>query len=188
MRMPLEFRTVASLLAVPFLAMAACGGGETGSDGTDAAPAAITSAEMDDLRSGFLDAMEADDFATAATFYAEDAVFHHADGTKSRGRSQIEQHLAASGEGVTMSDVSLTPSDMGAGATMAWETGTFSATATPPGGEAMPVSSNYLVVVERQPDGRLLVVQDAEWPAAGEGGAACSREVECARPDPSALR
>lgn len=175
MNTPSEFRPVIVLFAAASMVVAACAAQDTEPGAMDsaqanAATAEITSADLDVLRSAFLDAMEANDFATAAGFYAEDAVFHHADGTKSRGRAEIQQHLTASGEGVTMTDVSLTPTDMGGGARLAWETGTFSGTITPQGGEPMAVSSNYLVVVERQPDGSLLLVQDAEWAPPGEGG------------------
>jgi uncharacterized protein (TIGR02246 family) len=170
MRELAESRPVSVFLAVAALAVGGCESdaaetAEMQSGRADTAPSAITSADMDALRSAFLEAMEAGDFAAAAALYVPDAVFHHADGTKSRGTAEIEQHLAASAEGVTMSDVSLTPNDFGGGPAIAWETGTFSATVTPQGGEPMPVSHNYLVVVERQPDGSLLLVQDAEWPA-----------------------
>lgn len=175
MRVTLKSGAIPLLAAVASLAIGGCGGdasesAELQSGPSDPSAAAITSADMDAFRSAFLDAVLAGDFAGAAAMYTPDAVYHHQDGTKSRGRTEIEQYLAASFGGVTMSDATLTPNDMGGGAGVAWETGELSATMTPEDGEPMPLSSNYLVVVERQADGRVLLVQDAEWMAPEQGG------------------
>lgn len=164
-------RFLTLFLALGAVSLTACAEGDMPADDAQAsAPAPITMAEVDALRTTFHEAMLAGDAGTAAAQYAEDAVFHNADGTKTRGRGEIQAALAeASG---MLSDVVLTPRRTEMGMMYGFETGTVTGTMADETGSAMPVSLTYLVVFERQPDGSLKIVQDAEWAAPAQAGSA----------------
>ena len=137
-----------------------------------AAPAVapISSAEVTTLRTSFTDAVGRKDGAAVAALYADDAMIHEVDGRISEGRAAIVQSTTEFLN--SMSEMMLTPGSSESSGDLAYETGTFAGTFTPAGGQPTPVTGKYLVVIRREADGSLRIVQDASWldaPAAPPG-------------------
>lgn len=121
----------------------------------------ITGAEITTLRNAFMDGIARKDVAAVVNLYTDDAQIHDQDGRIAEGRVLVEESTTIFVNG--MNDMTIAPGRFEASGDLAWETGTFAGTFTPPEGRPAPVTGSYLVVVRRGADGTLKVVQDASW-------------------------
>lgn len=112
---------------------------------------------------GIEQALNAGDQAALAALYAPDAVVIGPDGSATTGAQAIAHMLLGNrNPAVSYSDISIVPDG---GPTVvgdvAYGTGSYTQTITPQGGQAMPMSARYLVVMRRQADGRWKVARTA---------------------------
>jgi uncharacterized protein (TIGR02246 family) len=154
---------MAAAVALP-LALMACQP-QTPSDemaGDDAMMMQQATAAIDGVRSAYEQALNSGDQAGLAALYAPDAMSIAPDGSATTGAQAIAETIFGD-PSVSYSDLSIMPDG---GPTVvgdvAYETGTYTQTMTPEGGQAMPVSGRYLVVLRRQADGSWKLVRGAD--------------------------
>lgn len=158
-------RTVIPLfLLTPFL-LVACETGEMDESAAASAPAsevaapideAAVEADLSEIREGWVRAAKANDAATVASYYTEDARFVSGEGELAEGRQAIQQALAPGFE--ALQDLQVTSTDLVVGADMVSDMGRFTQTLQTPEGETQEISGTYVVVLRRQPDGTLKIV------------------------------
>jgi len=153
---------VAAAVTLP-LALVACQP-QASSDamgGDDAQMMTEATAAIDNVRSAFEQAVNAGDQAGMAALYAPDAVMLAPDGSMTNGAQAIAQMFLGN-PAVSYSDLSIVPDG---GPTVvgdvAYETGSYTQTMTPQGGQGMPVSGRYLVVLRKQADGSWKLSREA---------------------------
>ncbi|MGH7477606.1 MAG: YybH family protein [Longimicrobiales bacterium] len=166
------------ILALPLFL--ACEAGDVGDAdfGTEMAPtgqpavtvdAAASEAEVSRIRDGWVQAAEAGDVATIASYYAEDARMVDVTGEVFEGREAIQETLTTGLEG--MSDLEVTSTDLVVGTDVVSDMGSFTQTFQTPDGQEQTVSGRYIVVLRRQDDGSWKIVQHLasapQEPAAG---------------------
>jgi uncharacterized protein (TIGR02246 family) len=128
-----------------------------------ATEAATVRAEIEAISDRYEQALLAEDAATVATFYAEDAIALPPGASRAEGRAAIqalfaswfEQIPAPEGFTLTTNDVQLAGSG-----DIAYEVGTYTSRGTSPEGEAYDETGKYLVVWKNR-DGEWMIVRDA---------------------------
>lgn len=113
-------------------------------------------ADVDQIRSQWLEAAERDEATAVTDLYADDATVSSPQGS-AEGREAIEE-LWTEQFGMS-SDLDVDVTDFGSSGDLAWETGTYTQTLTPPDGEPMEVDGEYLLVLSRQSDGTWRIVR-----------------------------
>lgn len=128
-----------------------CGSDEPGA-GAAAPDARAARAEIDRLRSDWIEAAERDDAEAVAGYYAEDAVVvTTANPEPARGREAIQRMWA---EGFpAVSETEVRSSEFVAGGDVAYDYGEYTQRVSPPNGEPITERGHYLVALRRQPDG-----------------------------------
>lgn len=120
------------------------------------ADAADTEAEVARIREAWVEAAEAGDAATVASFYAEDARMVDASGDVADGRDAIRETLAPGFE--AMSDLEVTSTGLVIGTDVVSDMGTYTQILRTPEGQEQTVNGSYVVVLQRQPDGAWRIV------------------------------
>ncbi|HVR42119.1 MAG TPA: SgcJ/EcaC family oxidoreductase [Thermoanaerobaculia bacterium] len=113
-------------------------------------PAAAREA-IDRLRDEWIAAAERDDAAAVAALYTEDAVVTSPDDPPAEGREAIEALWTRNFPMASGLEVRSTKTAVSGD--VAYDFGEFSQRLTPPEGEPMDVTGEFLVALERQPDG-----------------------------------
>ena len=146
----MRVRSFATALLLPLLLLlVACEAAEDMEDDADDLTPAEVRAEMDAVRSTWMEAAAADDAAAVAALYAEDAVLVDQYGVQHAGRAAIEAFFAESF--AAGSDVSTEVTWFGSTEGAAFESGTWSQTVEGPDGP-MAMSGTYVVVSVRGED------------------------------------
>ncbi|MGQ0701533.1 MAG: YybH family protein [Gemmatimonadales bacterium] len=106
----------------------------------------------------FATAVNAKDWATAASMYVDDAVFMPANGETVTGRNDIQTWMAAY---PPFSNFVANSVEIDGVGDLAYNRGTFELDVTPPGATApMHDKGKFLEVLRRQPDGSWKVIRD----------------------------
>lgn len=113
-------------------------------------------ADVDQIRSQWLDAADRDDAATVTALYSDDAVVSSPEGS-AEGREAIEELWTQ--QFPMSSDLDVEAEDFASSGDLAYEIGRYSQTLTPPEGEPMEVDGKYVIVLKRQPDGAWRIVR-----------------------------
>jgi uncharacterized protein (TIGR02246 family) len=113
------------------------------------------SAQIDVLRTAWVEAAENDDAAGCAALYTQDAVFVTLAGDVLRGREAIQVYLTESF--ATTSNTAVSPIEFSASGDVAYELGGWNQDFTTPEGEMMAAAGYYAAVSERQPDGEWMI-------------------------------
>jgi uncharacterized protein (TIGR02246 family) len=127
-------------------------------DRTVAQTTGKTDPMLSKLAREWADSFNAKNAAKVAAMYTEDATVNPPNEAAVRGRKNIQawvQRLIDQG----MSSMVLTPTESAISGTIAYETGTYSATVTPPGGTPIPDKGKYVVVL-KQVGGSWLLAHD----------------------------
>ena len=126
------------------------------------APDEATSARavIDSMNAAFLAALERGDAATAASNYAEDAVFMSANDKAWRGRDAVQKGLAGMLSQFSFKDAKLTTEDVILRGDLAVETGAYSWTLQPKSGTATKDVGKYLTVWQRDGAGTWKIIRD----------------------------
>lgn len=107
---------------------------------------------------GFATAVNAKDWATAASMYADDAVFMPPNGEAMTGRSNVQSWMAAY---PPFSNFVINSVEVDGVGDLAYNRGTYELDLTPPGATA-PIhdKGKFLEILRRQPDGSWKVIRD----------------------------
>ena len=163
---------------------------ETGATEEAAATdAATVRAEIEALGDRFEQALLAEDAATIATFYAEDAIALPPGAPRAQGPAAIEALFASwfaevpAAEGFTLTTDDVQLSESG---DIAYEVGTYTSRGTSPEGEAYDETGKYLVVWKNL-NGEWKIVRDM-WSGdapmhMGEGAAEATGAPEATTPE-----
>ena len=171
MRFP---RTFAAATVTLTLSSAACQPQPSGGmGGNDAMVSAAATASIDSLRSSFAQTINGHDQRALAGLYTPDAVTIAPNGGVATGAQAIAQMFLGDTT-VAYSGLTIAP-DGGPTVVgdLAYETGTYSQTVTPMGGQAMQATGRYLVVLRKGADGSWRVARQANVPTlpmSGGGG------------------
>ena len=103
--------------------------------------------EINQVRSAWIEAAEADDAAGVAALYADDAVFVSEMSGAVRGADALEQHWTEMF--AMVSDMNVEAEKTEVSGDLAYDYGTFSQTVTPPDGEPTELTGHYIVVLKR---------------------------------------
>ena len=114
---------------------------------------------IEDAETRFLAAFNSKDIASAAGFYAPEAILLPPNGPSVSGRENIE--TVWKGISNVASDLKFETTRVDAIGDLAYEVGTYTATVQMPGMAAMVDNGKYLTVWKRQPDGKWLAVADS---------------------------
>jgi uncharacterized protein (TIGR02246 family) len=155
---------------------------------------ATVRAEIEAIGDRFEQALLAEDAATIATFYAEDAIALPPGSPRAEGPAAIEALFASwfemipASEGFTLTTDDLQLAESG---DIAYETGTYTSRGTSPEGEAYDETGKFLVVYENE-GGEWKIVRDM-WNGdapmhmgEGEAGAAAAPEATAPAEEPPA--
>ena len=157
-----------------------------------ATDAATVKAEIEAIDDRFEQALLAEDAATIATFYAEDAIALPPDAPRAEGPAAIQGVFASWFEQVPPSEsFTLTTDDLqlSESGDIAYEVGTYTSRGTSPAGETYDETGKYLVVWKNM-NGQWKIARDM-WSGdapmdMGEGAAEGSAASEAAAPEATA--
>lgn len=105
-------------------------------------------AAIDSLRSAWAAGAERKDAATVAGMYTDDAVILEPESPIASGREEIQKAFATSFP--VSSDLKINSEKVEVSGDLAYDYGTFSQHAAPPGAPARDMKGNYLVVLRRE--------------------------------------
>jgi|GEM_PF-2264970 len=112
--------------------------------------------DLDDLRSRYEVATNANDGAAVAALHASDARVLPPGSDMLDGREAIEQHFSQRFEMTSPSDFQITSTQTRELGDAQLDYGTYSMNATIPGGQALSVTGDYMAVIEER-DGEWLI-------------------------------
>jgi uncharacterized protein (TIGR02246 family) len=112
--------------------------------------------DLDDLRSRYEAATNANDGAAVAALHASDARVLPPGSDMLDGREAIEQHFSQRFEMTSPSDFQITSTQTRELGDAQLDYGTYSMNATIPGGQALSVTGDYMAVIEER-DGEWLI-------------------------------
>jgi len=150
------------VLAIVFAAMACAQEPDVTADAEgQAEPAAGFTAEDEaairDRHEQFVASFNVEDWATQATYYAEDAVRMPPNEPLYQGRDAI---MAASEALPPVTSFTLTSQEIEGHGDLAWARGTFTLDMAPPDADPVTMEGKWQAVYERQDDGSWLCVSD----------------------------
>jgi uncharacterized protein (TIGR02246 family) len=116
------------------------------------------------MRDAWVAAAERDDAAAVASFYADDAILIMPNAPVASGRAAIQEMLVPYFGAA--SNLKVTEHSFVQSGNTAYVTGEFSESVTTPDKKTATNSGRYMIVSQRQPDGKWLIVRHAGIPLA----------------------
>ena len=131
-----------------------------GAIATPAADPAAVRRTIDSVNTALADAIQKEDIAAHTAIYAPDAIVMMSNMPAAKGTDAIRTQATHMFEAVDVKDAKFTTQEVEVSGDLAIETGTFSMTITPKGGQAMEEKGKYLTVWKRQADGSWKIHRD----------------------------